>query len=329
MRVIRIARFGGPDVLQPTEAPLPEPGPGQIRLRVAASGINFAETLMREDLYPASPVLPTVLGSEVAGVVEALGEGVTGPVPGTRVAAPLFAAGIYDGGYAEAVVIDARYAVPLPETLGFAEATALMVQGLSALHLTRVAAPKGRTVLINAAAGGVGSLLVQLARRAGATRIIAAASTAEKRDFALGLGADVAVDYTAPGWKDAVRAATGGAGPDILYDSVGGTITMESLAVLAPRGQMVIFGALNARDFQFGAPELGRLIFSNQSVTGFALVPLLTQQNVREDLAALFDLAARGQVSVTIGGRFPLEDAAGAHRALGERRSTGKLVLVP
>jgi NADPH2:quinone reductase len=179
---------------------------------VRAAGVNFADTLMRQNRYAMTPPLPSVLGHEVAGVVAI----------GTRVAVPMFAAGDWFGGYADCVLADARFLVPIPDALPFETATALLVQGLTALHLTRQAPPHGKVALVNAAAGGVGSLLVQLAKRAGAAQVIAAAGGATKLDVARRLGADAGVDYTRAGWVEEVRVATGGAGPDIIYESAGG-----------------------------------------------------------------------------------------------------------
>lgn len=329
MRAVQISRFGGPEVFDLVDLPRPEPGPGQVLVRVRAAGVNFAETLMRENRYAMTPPLPSVLGSEVAGVIEGIGSGVDGLAIGTRVAAPLFAAGIHFGGYADHVVIDADFVAPIPEAVSFEAATALMVQGLTALYLTRQAAPEGKTVLVNAAAGGVGSILVQLAKRAGAKRVIAAASSAEKLAFTRSLGADFGVDYTQVHWVDNLREVTGGTGPDIVYESVGGAVTSASLGALAPRGQLVIYGALNIQGFQIGVPELLGLIFKNQSVTGFALAPLLTPESLKAGLASLFDLAMRGELTVTIGASYPLERVADAHRALQGRGTTGKVVLIP
>lgn len=248
---------------------------------------------------------------------------------GQRVAGALFAAGAHFGGYAEYAVVEAMYVVPLPAALSFEDATALMVQGLTAAFLVKQAPPKDKTVLVNAAAGGVGSMLVQLARRGGAKAVIAGASTTEKIAFARSLGADAGVDYTRSGWSDDLRAATGGLGPDIIYESVSGAITAACLDALAPLGRMVIYGALNIQDFNLGVPELLNLIFKNQSLAGFALAPLLTPQSLQEELTNLFDLAARGALTVSLGGIFPLVRVADAHRALEDRGTTSKLVLVP
>lgn len=329
MKAIQISRFGGPEVLEIVEIAKPNPAPGQVLIRVGAAGINFAETLMRENRYAVTPELPSILGTEVAGIIESLGDGVEGLAIGTRVAAPLFAGGAFFGGYAEYVLINAGLVAPLPDALSFEDATALMVQGLTALYLTKQAPPKGKTVLVNAAAGGVGSMLTQLARRAGAETVIAAASTTKKLDFARSLGADVGVDYTKSNWAEQVRTASGGRGPDIVYESVGGMVTKVSLEVLAPRGELVVYGALNIQDFNFGVPELLTLIFKNQSVTGFALAPLLTPECLRTGLSELFELAVRGLLKATIGGTYPLTRAVDAHRALEGRLTTGKLVLVP
>jgi len=281
---------------------------------------------MRENRYALTPVLPAILGHEVAGVIESTGNEVAGLAVGTRVAAPLFAAGVWFGGYAEYVVIDSNVVVPLPDALSFDEA-ALMVQGLTALYLTKQAPPRGKSVLVNAAAGGVGTLLVQLARGAGARTVVAAASTDHKLDIARGLGADAVVNYTHEDWVEQVRAVTGGAGADIIYESAGGEVTTASLEALAPLGEIVIYGALNIQSFALGVPELLRLIFGNQSVTGFALAPLLTAEGLRSGLTELFELAVNGRLQVRIGGRFALDRVADAHRALEGRRTTGKIVL--
>jgi NADPH2:quinone reductase len=326
MRAVQLSRFGPPDVLEIVDVPTPIPAPGVVLVRVRASGVNFFETLMRQDRYAVTPELPMIFGVEVAGVIEALGDGVARSLLGARVAVPMFAVGRGSGGYAERLAIDAASAVPIPDDLSFEDATALMVQGLTALHLVRQSPPVGKTVLVNAAAGGVGSLLVQLAKRAGAKLIVATASTNEKLDFARSIGADAGVDYTAPDWVARVRDATGGAGADIVYELVGGAVTRASLDALAPRGELV-FGALGR--FDLDASDLEKMILRNQSLRGFALLPLLTPAVLKSSLTELFDLAASGELKVIQGGRYPLDQASEAHRAIEERRTTGKVVLVP
>ena len=329
MQAIQMRRFGGPDVLELIEKPTPSPGPGQVLVRVRAVGINLAETLMRENRYAITPELPAIPGSEVAGTIERIGDGVSGLIANERVAVPLFATGAYLGGYADHVLADASLVVRLPDALSFEVATALMIQGLTALHLTKQIPPAGKTVLVSAAAGGVGSLLVQLARRSGAKTVIGAASTPAKLEFVRSLGADAGVDYTKTHWTELVRSASGGRGPDIIYESVGGEVTRACLGALAPQGELVIYGALNIQDFHLDVPDLIGIIFKNQSLTGFALSPLLTRETLKAGLAELFDLAVGGEIKVTIGGTYPLARAADAHRALEGRGTTGKLVLIP
>ncbi|MER9414409.1 zinc-binding dehydrogenase [Mesorhizobium sp. M0306] len=326
MRAIQLNRFGGPDVLDIVAVPKPEPQAGEVLVRVHAAGVNFFEVLMRADRYAVTPQLPMIPGVEAAGIVEALGQGVDASLLGTRVAAPLFASSRPFGGYADYVTIDASLAVPLPDSLSFGDATALMVQGLTALHLSRRSPPGGKSVLVGAAAGGVGSLLVQLAKRAGAGRVVAAAGSKTKLDHALSLGADAAVDYSNTDWPERVRAATGGAGVDIIYDVVGGPLTAVALEALAPCGELV-FAALGR--YALGAPQMEAMIVRNQSLRGFALLPLLSADLLRDGLSELFNLAASGELKVINGGRFPLDQASQAHRLLDERGTTGKVVLIP
>lgn len=329
MRVAQIDRFGGPDVFKLTDIPKPVPGTGEILVRSGAIGVNFAETLMRKNKYAATPELPAILGSEVAGTVEQIGPGVSCIDVGTRVAAPLFAAGRLVGAYAEYVVIDANIAVPLPNGLPFEEATALMVQGLTASLLLKQTPPRGRSVLINAAAGGVGTLLIQLAKHSGAKTVIAAASTSHKLEFARSLGADICINYSEENWPDELLTANSGAGPDIIYESVGGSVTEISLKILAPSGEMVIYGALNIQNFKFGVPELLGLIFKNQAIKGFSITNMLTPQILRNDLTHLFDLALQGQLKVQLGGIYSLKQVGDAHAAIEGRQTMGKIILRP
>lgn len=329
MKAAQLSAFGAPQVLSIAEVPRPAVGPRDVLIEVKAAGVNFAETAMRQDRYAVTPPLPSILGSEVAGVVAETGSEVEGLAPGDRVAGSLFAAGQFFGGYAEFAACDADYVTPIPDALPFDHAVALMVQGLTAFLLLERAPAAGRRVMVSAAAGGVGSLLVQLARRAGARQVIAAASTREKRAFALSLGADDAIDYTDADWSGIARELTGGAGLDVIYESVGGAVLGESLKALGPLGQIIVYGSLNILDFQLGVPELLGLIFQNQSVTGFAAAPLLTPERLRRALSELFALALAGDLEVTIGGTFGLAEACEAHRALESRQTRGKIVLVP
>jgi len=326
MKAVRLSRFGGPEVLELVDVPTPALGASEVLVRVQSAGVNFFETLLRADRYAVTPPLPMILGVEAVGIVEALGDGISEPAIGTRVAAPLFATARPSGSYADYVATDAASVVPLPNGLAAETATALMVQGLTALHLIRQSPPKGKAVLVMAAAGGVGSLLVQLAKAAGARRVIALASSAEKRGLAGDLGADAGIDYTRPDWAAEVREATGGAGVDIVYDLVGGAVTSASTEALAACGEL-LFGALGR--FQLHPAALEVMLSKNQSLKGFALLALLSQTSLKADLADLFDRALSGRLRVLRGERFPLAQVAEAHRALDSRRTTGKVVLIP
>ncbi|MQB41562.1 zinc-binding alcohol dehydrogenase family protein [Rhizobium sp. ICMP 5592] len=325
MRAVQFNRFGPPNVLDVIEIPAPELAPGEVLVRVHAAGVNYFEVLMRADRYAVTPELPMIPGVEVAGVVERVGARADPELLGARVGVPLFALG-RGGGYAEFIAVDVASLVHLPDHIGFDDAVALMVQGLTALHMTRRNPPKGKRVLITAAAGGVGSLLLQLAKREGARQVIAVASTKEKRDLALSLGADLAIDYGEANWADVVRAQTDDVGVDILYDTVGGSVTKAALAALAPGGEL-IFAALGR--FDLDKADMDQLLSQNQSLAGFALLPLLSPESIRPDLAELFKLAASHQLRVLHGGRFLLHEAWRAHEAIESRTVGGKIVLVP
>jgi NADPH2:quinone reductase len=326
MKAVQLTRFGNPEVLEIVDLPVPSPGPGEVQVRIRAAGVNFFETLVRQNRYAVTPQLPTILGVEAAGVVEALGEKVDPSLLHRRVGLPIFAVGRASGGYAQYIAIKASDVVLLPDNLPFEEATALLVQGLSALLLTRHTSPQDKTIAITAAAGGVGSLLIQLAKRAGARSIVALAGTPEKLRLATSLGADFALDYRAPSWLDQLKESTNGTGVDIIYDSVGGPLTGALLTALAPLGQL-IFAALSR--CQLTTRDLENMFQQNQSIRGFALLPLLKPATLKEELSSLFNLAQSGDLKVLIGGRYPLENAAEAHRALENRLSAGKVVLIP
>jgi NADPH2:quinone reductase len=326
MKAVQLSRFGTPDVLELVELPIPIPGPGQVLIRIRAAGINYFETLVRQNRYAVTPQLPIVPGVEVAGVVEGLGEEVDPALIGRRVAVPLFAVGRPTGGYAEYISVNASEVVAIPDGLPFEQAVALLVQGLTAVLFMRQTSLQGKTIAVTAAAGGVGSLLIQLAKRAGAKLVIALASTPKKLELTQSLGADLAFNYQNQVWIDQVKEATGGKGIDIIYDSVGSAITRECFSALAPLGELV-FAALNR--CQLTAFDLETMFNQNQSIRGFALLPLLNAFTLKDELSRLFDLAQSGALKVLVGGRYPLEQVAEAHRALENRLTTGKVVLTP
>lgn len=326
MKAVQLNRFGGPEVLEIVDVPTPKPGQGEVLVRMQAAGVNFFEILMRADRYAVTPELPMIPGVEVAGIIEQVGPGADETLLGERVAVPLFAIGIGSGGYAEFIAVDAASVARLPDGLSFEDAVALMVQGLAAFHLVRRSVPKGKSVLVNAAAGGVGSLLVQLAKEAGARLVIGATGSEEKAFLVHSLGADAVVDYGRPDWTDRVREANQGRGVDIVYETIGGSMSKASLAALAPCGELV-FAALGR--FELEKAELEGMIVENQSLKGFALLPLLQGEELGKSLNILFEMAVAGRLKVIQGGRYRLQDVALAHGALESRRTSGKVILIP
>ncbi|MFJ9893175.1 zinc-binding alcohol dehydrogenase family protein [Streptomyces sp. NPDC091280] len=335
MKAARIHRQGPPEVLVYEDTPMPTLLPGDVLIRNEAAGINFADVERRRGGYYPVPVkeFPAVLGGEFAGEVTEVADDASDWKAGDKVFGIVTAA--RSGTYAQYLATEARNLYPLPPGIDFADAPALLIQGLTAYFLVRDAArvSKDDTVLILAAAGGVGSLAVQLARIMGAGRIIGAASTPEKRELALGLGADAVVDYTRPGWSDEVRRLTEGRGVDAVLLSGGGDMFTEALACLAPRGRAAVFGSANGEmpvvDFaaHIGA---GRMSM-NQTVGFFGLhyYQAHARAEVRQALDELAELVRTGRLRLDHGHRFPLSAAAEAHHCLEHRQSTGKLVLLP
>lgn len=324
MRAIRVHQAGGPEVLTLDELPTPAPGAGEVLIKVAAAGINYADLMQRQGVYPLPGGLPATPGFEVAGSVAALGEGVSGPAVGTRVVAGLG----NGGGYAEYAVAPAITVFPIPDTLAYAEATALFVQGLTAYGLLRYAGrlEAGETVLVHTAAGGVGSLAVQLARLLGAGRVIGTASAPEKLALIRQLGADAAINYGAPDWAEQVLAATQGQGAHIILDAVGGAIGARSLDLLGQGGRLVVYGAASGEPTMLAAQQLS---FKGQAVIGYAMGTNTPPEQLAAGMRALLGFVAEGQLHLTVGHTFPLAEAAAAHQAMGARRTTGKVVLLP
>ncbi|GAA1524216.1 zinc-binding dehydrogenase [Dactylosporangium maewongense] len=314
MRAIRCDRFGGPEVLSLTDVPDPEPGPGQLLVDVSAAGVNYADTYRTLGTYSGGQTLPFIPGTEVVGRT-------TG---GRRVAALTFAG----GGYAERAVVSTVDAVDVPDAVADGAALALLVQGLTAWHLLHGSAAlrPGETVVVNAAAGGVGTLAVQLARHLGAGRIIAAASSPAKRDLAVSLGADTAVDSDPGGYPARVLAANGGAPVDVVLESTGGPAFTAALEVLAPLGRLVTYGDSS----RLGRPPVDPSLLADRSVAvaGFWLRPVLTRPDAfAGPLGQLLGLTASGVLRPQVGPAYPLQDARRAHEDLLARRTTGKLVL--
>jgi NADPH2:quinone reductase len=321
MQAIRPKQTGGPEVLQLAEMPTAEPGPGQVLVRVEAAGLNFIDVYHRTGLYPLP--LPLTIGLEGAGTIEQVGDAVTDLKPGARVA---WASVL--GSYATHVVAPADRMVPVPDNVATDVAAALLLQGMTAHYLMKTIFPlrAGHTALVHAAAGGVGLLLTQMAKHAGA-KVIGTVSTEAKAALAKGAGADHVVNYQAGDFAAEVRRLTGGRGVDVAYDSVGKATFDGSLDALAPRGYLVLFGQSSGVVPLF---DPARLAKGSYSLTRPSL-PHYTA--TREELLwrsrDLFDMVGAGQLRVRIDRTFPLARADDAHRALTGRATTGKVLLIP
>ncbi len=335
MNAIQIQSQGTPDVLRFEDVPTPEAGPGQVLIKVEAVAVNYSDVARRNgDVYPFPTPLPFIPGSEVAGTVAALGEGVSGPEAGT----PVFALAGQDGstGYAQYAIANAPGVIPIPSELGMDEACALVVAGSTAVLVLREVArlAPGESVLVQGAAGGVGSYAVQIAKRLGAGTVIAAASTTAKGAAAVELGADHAVDYTQPDWAERVRALTDGRGVDVVLEMTGGRVAAQSLTCLAPFGRVVVYGMASRKPLELDPATIRTLFYDpalNQSLLSFNLGLFfgLRPEAAVSALQTIVAFVASGQVKVQIGHVLPLSEAAEAHRMLEDRRSTGKIILKP
>ncbi|MEW2355618.1 NADPH:quinone oxidoreductase family protein [Spirillospora sp. NPDC029432] len=316
MRAIQITEFGGPEVLNVTELPDPEPGPGRLLIDVSRAGINYADTHQAEDSYLSRSTLPLVPGGEAVGRTP----------DGRRVVALLGT-----GGYAEKALAPEAMAWDVPDAVDDVTALGMVIQGASAWLLLRRSthlAP-GESVVVHAAAGGVGTLAVQLAKQWGAGRVIATASSKEKRELALELGADVAVDANEPDMKAALIDANEGRRVDVVLEMTGGTVTDQSLKALAPFGRLGFYGMASR---QAPSPvQPGTLMAHSTTIAGMWLAHVfqLPGDVMGTALNELFALAADGRLRVVSGGEYGLSEARRAHEDLRARRTTGKLVLDP
>lgn len=322
MKAIRIHETGTPEVMHLEEIETPTPKEGEVLVKVAAAGINYADLSQRQGAYLTRTITPSTIGFEFAGTIAALGPGITTPAVGTRVVA------FGEGGYAEYAIAPVKSVIPIPDNLDFAHAAAFPVQGLTAYQLLRESAhlEKGESVLVHAAAGGVGTLAVQLAKLMGAGTVIGTASNKHKLALARRLGADVTINYTEDNWAEQVKNATGGKGADIILEMVGGTIAEQSLQCLAPYGRMVIYGAASGEVVQFSGIQL---MYKNQAIIGY----WLTSQLRRADRVAcaameLMQYLATGKLEIIVEHTYPLAEAVEAHKAIAARKTVGKVVLL-
>ena len=324
MRVIEVESRGGPEVLSLAERPALQPGPGQIVAEVAAAGVNYMDIYQREGVGGYRPPLPFVTGGEGAGTVVAVGEGVTEPAVGDRVA------WVGPGSYAERVVLPADRVVPVPAGVSTEVAAAAILQGMTAHYLVSSTYPvqRGDVTVVHAAAGGVGLLLTQMVKRRGGI-VVATASggpDGEKHRLAREAGADHVTGYDQ--FRAVVGEVTGGVGARVVYDGVGQATFDDSLAALRPRGMLVVYGAASGQVLPFDIQRL------NSGGSLFATRPTLAHYiaevaELRWRAREVFGWIASGELDVRIGGRYPLADAARAQQDLAARRTTGKLLLIP
>ena len=322
MKAVRVHQNGGPEVLRYEEIPVPEPGAGEARVKIEAVGLNYIDIYQRTGLYPLK--VPFTLGMEGAGIVDAVGANVVEVKKGDRVAYSM-----HLGSYAEYAVVPAWKLVPLPRHIDSRSAAAVMLQGMTAHYLTRSTYPlkKGETALVHAAAGGVGLLLIQIAKRTGAT-VFGTVSTEEKAKLAREAGADEVILYTQTDFLTEVKRLTNGVGIHVVYDSVGKDTFEKSLDCLRPRGYLVLFGNSSGPVPPF---DLGRLAAKGSL---FVTRPtLIHYASNREELLQrsgdLFKWIANGELKLRIDKTFALKDAAEAHRQLEARKTTGKVLLIP
>ncbi len=322
MRAIQIQETGGPEVLKEVELEIPEPGPGQVLIRVEAVGVNFIEIYFRKGIYKSS--LPLTLGSEAAGTIEELGPGVNGFKPGETVASVSVL-----GSYAEYALVPATQLVRVPEKLTPEQAAAAMLQGMTAHYLSHstYALKKGDTALIHAGAGGTGLLLTQMAKRLGA-RVITTVSNKEKAELSREVGADEVVLYEEKDFEAAVKKLTEGKGVDVVYDSVGRTTFEKSLNCLRPRGMMVLFGAASGPVPSFDLIQLsskGSLYITRPTLWHY----IATHAELEQRAGEVLGMVADGSLQLRMENMYPLAEAGQAHIDLENRKTTGKILLEP
>ncbi len=322
MRAIQIHETGGPEVLREVELEIPEPGPGQVLIRVEAVGVNFIEVYFRKGVYKAA--LPLTLGSEAAGTIEELGPGVNGFKIGESVASVSAL-----GSYAEYALVPATQLVRVPEKLTPEQAAAAMLQGMTAHYLSHSTYPlkKGDTALVHAGAGGTGLLLTQMAKRLGA-RVITTVSTKEKAELSREAGADEVILYEEKDFEVAVKKFTDGKGVDVVYDSVGKTTFEKSLNCLHPRGLLALFGASSGPVPPFDLIQLsskGSLYVTRPTLWHY----IATHAELEQRAGEVLNMVASGELKLRMESMFPLAEAGKAHTELENRRTTGKILLEP
>ena len=327
MRSILVKERGGVDVLTFTDLPKPEIGSNDVLLKVGAAGINFADIMQHQGTYPLQLPLPYTPGMEAIGTVEGIGSNVEDVNIGERIAAVSFTA----GGYAEYVLVKSEQIVRVPNEIDDRHALALLIQGLTAYLLLNYAAKirANESVLVHAAAGGVGNLLVQIAKLTNAGDVFGTAGTNQKRDRIKSWGVDYAIDYNHSNWHEDILKLTDGRGVDIILDPVGGTATVQNLSCLGIEGRLVNYGWLSGDYPNLTSKQCQNLLFKNQSVSGFAVNVVMERHPdlVEAAIKQLFDWVLQGKLKPVLGTVFQLQDAAKAHQAILDRKTMGKSIL--
>src|SRR5699024_2403510 len=323
MKVIQFEEYGGPEVLKLVDMEMPSVGENDVLIETRAIGVNYADTARRQGEYVVPTQLPFIPGSEVAGVVAEVGEGVKGVEKGMRVVALL-----ESGGYSEYVAVPAKTLIPIPGDVSFEMAVSLPVQGQSAYHILKTMGrlEEGESVLVHAAAGGVGLLAVQLAKLFGAGKVIATASTPGKLKLAEKMGADHLINYSEDGWDSKIHQLTKGEGVDVALEMVGGSVFHKTRKCLADFGRLVIYGVASGEQAKFySASLMGR----NQTVVGFFLPQIMKKTKLyKTSLQEIRAYVEQGKLELTIGDTYPLAEAVHVHQLFQERKTTGKMVLV-
>ncbi|MDZ5472901.1 zinc-binding dehydrogenase [Bacillus sp. 31A1R] len=329
MKIVKYYNHGGPEVLVLEEVPVPMPGTGEVVIKVSYFSINYSEIQQRKGIYPIPSSLPATMGQwgVVTGEIVDIGDEVDSLLLGANVLTQ-----VPSGSYAEYVVVPSYLLIPLPAELDSVLATALPTQGQTAYHALKTVGKlsNSETVMIHAASGGVGNIAIQMAEAFGAKKIIATASSHEKLDVALSLGAHIAINYSSPNWSDEVLAQTGGKGVDLVLSSVGGTVLRESTKVLSTFGRLLYFGSSSSENHHWDDLNLVSIL-SNKTFIGFNIAHLLTNRPelVREGLESMFGLMIAGQLKPKVSQIFSLDEVGQAHALIESRKNIGTVVIKP
>ncbi|MDZ4859613.1 MAG: NADPH:quinone oxidoreductase family protein [Candidatus Hydrogenedentes bacterium] len=322
MKSILVSKFGGPEVLTVEDVPVPKPSAGEVLVKVSACGMNYADIMQREGLYPNGPKPPFGAGFEVSGIVESVGDGVTGLKQGDAVM------GFCENGYSEYIVSDANRMMPVPKGLDIKQASAIPCQYLTAYHALRTLGDltEGQTVLLQAAAGGLGTVMVQIARNIGAT-VIGTCSTDEKCELIAGLGCHHPINYAKRDFLQEVKRITGNKGCELVVETVGGDVFDKSMKCIKPRGRLITLGVASRQPATVNAINL---LANNLTVSGFHLMAYMTDtEAMKNAMRDLYTWLGDGTLRIIVKHEFPLEQATEAQQFISDRKSVGKVVLIP